>query len=266
MQEFCTVGFVGAGNMGSALIEGLVDKNWPTAKIYVHDRKQKKQESAADSYEVQTASSLEELSRKVELVILCVKPQDLEGVLAEIEGKVKKVISIAAGVSLQRLRQGLGTATQIIRIMPNTPAQVGAGISFIAPGQAVNEDFLDVTKEIFSAVGRVEVVDESKMNPATALSGSGPAYVFYFLEALQEAGVYLGLDRGTAENAACQTLLGAGKLAEESEASFSELREAVSSPGGTTVEALKHLEENGVKGKLIEAIHQAKEKAEELEE
>ncbi len=263
---FEKAGFIGTGNMGTALVGGIVENNWRPENIFIYDKLHDKQNKLAQKWKVKSTNSPRELAEEADFIVLCVKPDDVKTVLEGINSEVHQLISIAAGVELKLLRELLDGGEQLIRVMPNSPVQVGEGMSFLAPGKEVEKDFLEVARKIFSSVGKVEIVEEKKLNAVTALSGSGPAYVFYFLEALQEAGVYLGLDQESALEAACQTVQGGAELAATSEKDFYQLRQEVSSPGGTTVEALKHLEENGVKGKIIEAISQAKIKADKLME
>ncbi len=276
MSDKEKMGIIGAGNMGEAIAAGLQEDAEQLIDLIVFDIDNVKLEEVAVNYNLETADSLEALVVNSDYLLFAVKPDIVEQVAKQvteyIEGwpeaeKINGVISIAAGVRTKYLRRFLPEEVGIVRVMPNTPLRVGEGISFLAmESEDRRPELLNLAKEIFSAVGRVEVVAEDKMNAVTALSGSGPAYVFYFLEALKEAGVYLGLEAETAEVAALQTLMGAGKLAEESEEDFYALRAAVSSPGGTTVEALKHLEENGLKGKLQEAVKKAASRAGELEQ
>ncbi len=270
------LGIVGVGNMGEALAAGLCERGEEQIELIVFDIDKTTLENVAQKYDLEAADSLEALVVKSDYLLFAVKPEAVQQVAKRvteyIEGwpeaeKINGVISIAAGLRTDYLRRFLPEEVGIVRVMPNTPLKIGEGMSFLAsePGDR-RPDLLSLTENIFSSLGRVEVVDEGKMNAVTALSGSGPAYVFYFLEALKEAGVYLGLESKIAESVALQTLVGAGRLAEDSSEDFYALRAAVSSPGGTTVEALKHLEENGLKGKLQEAIKKAASRAAELEQ
>ncbi len=265
MSEFNTIGFAGVGNMGRALLEGILEAGlYAPEKIYIFDTDADKIKRLGNK-EVNAAGSTAELAEKTDILVLCVKPDKVKKVIEEAGSNIS-VISIAAGITLSALEKMLDSSSRVIRVMPNTPAQIGEGMSFLSPGEGVGEDFLEKSRAVFQSVGEAVVVDESKMDAATALSGSGPAYVFYFLEALEEAGVYLGLDSETAHQAAAQTLLGAAKLAAESKLSPATLRRQVSSPGGTTVEAIKYLDDAGVKGKIIEAIHCARDKSRRLSE
>ncbi len=266
MGNNAQVGVIGVGKMGSALVEGMAAGGWEPGELMVYDVRpeavQSLRQRVDDSLKV--ADSVVDLHQKTELLLLCVKPGVVSKALSSLEEREVRLISIVAGVTLANLRQHVGEGSRIIRVMPNTPAQVGCGMSFVAPGPGVSDDFLDDATRILGEVGEVIVVDESKMDAATALSGSGPAYVFYFLEALQEAGIYLGFDAETALTAALQTLRGSARLAAEKGSSPARLRQEVSSPGGTTVEALKHLDESGVKGHIEEAVRRAREKSRTL--
>jgi pyrroline-5-carboxylate reductase len=264
MSNFERIGILGVGNMGTALLSGLTQDPGSDFELMVYDKSESILKERVETFDVESADSIGELFESTDCVVLCVKPSDVQPVLNEIEGKKYNLISIAAGVPLSTYTDSLATDAPVIRIMPNTPAQVGEGMSFLAPSSAVGDEFLAVARSIFESVGRVRVVSESDLDAVTALSGSGPAYVFYFLEALKEAGVFNGLDADDSYEAALQTLIGSAKLAREDDRSAAELREAVSSPGGTTVEALQVLDEHGVKGKIKEAIIAAYEKSKKL--
>lgn len=266
MADTALVGVIGVGKMGSALVEGMAGGAWDPGDLMVYDVREEATESLRKRVgeQLKVASSVADLHQQTDLLLLCVKPGVVSRALSPLNDREVRLVSIAAGVTIENLRRHVGENSRIIRVMPNTPAQVGCGMSFVAPGPGVTDEFLGEATRILGAVGEVIVVDESKMDAATALSGSGPAYVFYFLEALQEAGIYLGFDAETALTAALQTLRGSARLAEEKEASPARLRQDVSSPGGTTVEALKHLDESGVKGQIEEAVRRACEKSRAL--
>jgi pyrroline-5-carboxylate reductase len=260
-----SLGVVGCGNMGSAIVRGVSNRPGSIEEVHVFDVDEEASQALAKKHDVSVASSLEDLSATVDVIIVAVKPAVVPDVLESLEGSSLRVASIAAGVDLDTMSSHLPAGAEIIRVMPNTPAQVGEGMSFLAPGETASDSFVDTTRSVFESVGRAFVIDEEKMDAVTALSGSGPAYLFYFLEAMTEAGVYLGLDQEQAQVAAEQTVLGAAKLARErSEDGPAKLRAEVSSPGGTTVEAIKHLDEQGVKGVVEEAIKQARDRSREL--
>lgn len=262
--DFQTLGVIGVGNMGSAIVGG-VSRDRDELSVHVFDVDEEKRDAVADQFDAESEDSVEALLEAVDYVIVAVKPDVVPEVLSSLEGDGLCVASIAAGVNLNTMRDHLPDDTEIIRIMPNTPAQVGEGMSFLAPDKRATDEFVEAVRTVFESIGEVGVVDEKKMDAVTALSGSGPAYVFYFLEALTEAGVYLGLDSDLAQKAAEQTVYGSAILARQrSDDGPAKLRSEVSSPGGTTVEAIKHLDEEGVKGIFEEALRRACEKSRRL--
>ena len=210
-----TVGFVGAGNMGEALIKGLVVANVVPAKsIYSADVRGERLTELAKQFGIQAAADNSDLVSRCDVVILAVKPQIMEPVLREIAPAVtrqKLLISIAAGVSTAKIRAMLNRDARLIRVMPNTPALVLEGVTAIAKGQHLEPGDLDTARQIFEAVGRVVILDEDLMDAVTGLSGSGPAYVAVVIESLADGGVRMGLDRITAMTLATQTVLGAAK-------------------------------------------------------
>lgn len=265
MTEINTTGFVGVGNMGRSIVMGMIDNGWSTEGLLVFDLNEKATNELNAQYEIPVADSLSELAEEADLIVLCVKPDVVPTVLESIESKNVQLASIAAGVPLSTLNTHLTSPSGIVRVMPNSPAQVGEGMSFLTPDSRASEELIDRVRQIFDCVGETAVVPESKMDAVTALSGSGPAYLFYFLEALEEAGVYMGLSAEDARKAAEQTVYGSALLARERvDASANELRAEVSSPGGTTVEAIKYFDEKGIKGMIEEAVKRARDKSIEL--
>ncbi|MFB6345030.1 MAG: pyrroline-5-carboxylate reductase [bacterium] len=263
MDEFEKIGIIGCGTMGSAILDGLNNET-DAFVVGVYDADPDQLESIGENYPVTQAESVEDLHEWADFLLLCVKPSVVGEALSPLNSSEVHLVSIAAGVSIEELQGHLGEGSSVVRVMPNTPAQVGEGMSFLAPGPGAPETFLERSRHIFRTVGEVSVVDESKMDAVTALSGSGPAYVFYFLEALQEAGVYLGLDADDALKAARKTIQGAAALQEATDKNPAELKSDVSSPGGTTVEALKHLDKSAVKGDIKEALQEAYKKSKRL--
>ena len=265
MSAYQTVGIVGVGNMGSAIISGITSAPETPSEVIAFDIDSDELQIVSNQYSIQPSKSIDDLVGRSDIIVLCVKPVVVPEVLREISKDDLCLISIAAGISLKRLRQDLSSAAQCIRVMPNTPEQIGEGMSFLTAGPNVEDSFMQVAREIFESIGETEVVNEEKMDAVTALSGSGPAYLFYFLEALEEAGVYMGLDLETSRKAAKQTVYGAISLARQrADATPAQLRSEVSSPGGTTVEAIKYFDEKGMKGMMEEALKQARDKSERL--
>jgi pyrroline-5-carboxylate reductase len=262
------VGFVGAGNMGEALIRGLVESNLvPAAKILVADVRADRARQLADQFGVQALADNAALVRGADVVILAVKPQIMASVLREIMPALTNrplLISIAAGVSTATIQSILGKYPRLIRVMPNTPALVLQGVTAIARTPGLEQDDLETAQEIFAAVGRAVVLDEEQMDAVTGLSGSGPAYVALVIEALADGGVKMGLDRATAMTLATQTVLGAAKLLAETGMHPAALKDMVSSPGGTTIAGIAALEEGGVRTTFIRAVERATLRSREL--
>jgi pyrroline-5-carboxylate reductase len=262
------VGFVGAGNMGEALMKGLLAANLvPAEAIYATDVRLERLKELDRQYGIQVAAGNTELVRHADVVILAVKPQILEAVLKEITHAVtrrKLLISIAAGVSTATTRAALGKDARLIRVMPNTPALVLEGVTAIAKAEGLEPGDLDIAGEIFSAVGRVVVLGEDLMDAVTGLSGSGPAYVAVVIESLADGGVRMGLDRLTAMTLATQTVLGAAKLLLETGLHPGALKDMVSSPGGTSIAGIAALEAGGIRTTFITAVERATQRSREL--
>ena len=263
-----TVGFIGGGNMGEALIKGLLGASLvPASAIHATDVRLERLKELDRLYGIQVSSSNADLVRHSDIVILAVKPQIMDTVLKEIAPAVtrkKLLISIAAGVSTAKIRTVLHKDARLIRVMPNTPALVLEGVTAIAKADNLEPDDLDTAGEIFSAVGRVVVLDETLMDAVTGLSGSGPAYVAVVIESLADGGVRMGLDRITAMTLATQTVLGAAKLLLETGLHPGALKDMVSSPGGTSIAGIAALEEGGIRTTFIKAVEKATERSREL--
>ncbi len=263
-----TVGFIGGGNMGEALIKGLLGASLvPASAIHATDVRLERLKELDRLYGIQVSSSNADLVRHSDIVILAVKPQIMDSVLKEIAPAVtrkKLLISVAAGVSTAKIRTVLHKDARLIRVMPNTPALVLEGVTAIAKADNLEPDDLDTAGEIFSAVGRVVVLDEVLMDAVTGLSGSGPAYVAVVIESLADGGVRMGLDRITAMTLATQTVLGAAKLLLETGLHPGALKDMVSSPGGTSIAGIAALEEGGIRTTFIKAVERATERSREL--
>jgi len=268
MESKLKISFIGGGNMGAAMAAAIVARNLAAAReITISDVSAERRSFLSGEYGVSvTESNLKALTQG-EIVVLAVKPQQLNGVLAELKGKLapgQLLLSIAAGVKIDTLMSGLGH-DYIVRAMPNTPAQVGRGMTVwtatpvVTPGQKM------AAASILGAMGReIYVNDESYIDMATAVSGSGPAYVFLFMEALIEAAVALGLPRDMARQMVFQTLAGSVEYAAQSDADLAELRRRVTSPGGTTAAALLQLDEGRFALVIKEAVAAAHRRAREL--
>jgi len=262
------VGFVGAGNMGEALIKGLVAANLVRSEaIHATDVRADRVEQLARQYGISVAASNQALVRASDVIILAVKPQIMAPVLTEIAPALTArplLISIAAGVSTATMQSVLGKYPRLIRVMPNTPALVLEGATAIAKTVGLDADDLETAEEIFHAVGRVVVLDESLMDAVTGLSGSGPAYIAIVVEALADGGVKMGLDRQTAMVLATQTVLGAARLLIETGLHPGALKDMVASPGGTTIAGIAALEEGAVRTTFIRAVERATLRSKEL--
>jgi pyrroline-5-carboxylate reductase len=262
------LGFVGSGNMGEALIRGLVQARLvPPASIAASDVRRDRLAQIQRQYGIRTTTDNAELIRESDVVVLAVKPQIMASVLRDAAtelDRTKLVISLAAGVPTATLRAELPRAGRLIRVMPNTPALVLEGVTAIARSDGLHEGDLETAQELFGAVGRVVVLDEEAMDAVTGLSGSGPAYVAIVIESLADGGVNMGLDRATAMTLAAQTVLGSAKLILETGTHPGQLKDMVASPGGTTIAGIAALEEGGIRRTFIGAVERATLRSREL--
>jgi len=263
------IGCIGCGMMGGALMEGIARKFVP-GNIFVTDADSAKAEAFASRVGVHALASNKDVVLKADVLFLAVKPMYVKSVLSEIRGALKEntlLISMAAGVTLDTLKSALGdegVKIHIVRIMPNLPATVGEAMIGISPAENVLSEEADCAKSLLEATGKAEIVSEKLMDGVTAVSGSGPAYAFLFIEALADAAVRFGIPRKQAYIYAAQTLRGAATMALEDGRSISELKDAVCSPAGTTIEGVIALEKNGFRNAVIEAATAAFEKSVEL--
>lgn len=262
--------FIGGGTMAEAIIKGVLSRNLASAsEISVGEPVEERRRTLEQAYRVFVTADNGEAARRGDVVVLAVKPQDLRAALSSLKGCLESrqvLLSIVAGARLKTLIEGLGHAA-VVRVMPNTPGQIGEGVSVWIASDQVAQDARDVARSVVQTLGEeVYVEDEKYLEMATALSASGPAYVFLFLEALIEAGVYLGMPRDMAVTLALQTVLGSARLMKESGDSPGRLKEKVSSPGGTTVEALLTLEESGFRSAVVNAVIAAYDKSLQLGE
>jgi pyrroline-5-carboxylate reductase len=263
------IALLGCGNMGRAIISGLLAKDGETA-IIAFDKNDKALTALPDQVLVLAPEEWYENENVPDAVIIAVKPQDVEEALIPLTSRSDAQIpaplwiSIAAGVNLNSLESFLSTSAKICRVMPNTPALIGEAMSALAFNAHCDENDRQLAEDIVSACGKTVVVPEKLMNAVTGLSGSGPAYVYLFIEALIEGGVSAGLPYAVAKDCAVQTVIGAARMVEQSEESASSLKAKVMSPGGTTVRGLMALEENKFKYGIMKAVMDATERAVEL--
>jgi pyrroline-5-carboxylate reductase len=253
--------FIGGGTMAEAIIHGvLAAKIANPGDIRVGEPLAKRCQALAERHGVRAGPSNSEAAQGAELILLAVKPQDLPKVYSQLKGQLRPeqvALSIVAGARLSTLVEGLGHAP-VIRVMPNTPAQIGCGMSLWTCTGKVDQGQRDLAQAILSTVGReIYVEDEKYLDMATALSGSGPAYVFLVIDALIDAGVYVGLPREMARTVALQTIYGSTRLVMETGKHPAELKDMVVSPGGTTAEGLQVLERSGVPAAFVEAVSAA---------
>ncbi|HDL64982.1 MAG TPA: pyrroline-5-carboxylate reductase [Proteobacteria bacterium] len=260
--------FIGAGNMGEALIRGIIaDGLFTPDAITAAEPDEARREKLEQELEINTTGDNREAVRGADIVCLAIKPQILDSVLEGISEDITEdhiLVSILAGVPTRRIEDKLGKKVRVVRVMPNTPALVRSGMAGISSGRYAGPDDLRTGEEIMSAVGDVLRVPEELIDAVTGVSGSGPAYLFYFVEVLSRAGVKAGLSPEQADLLARKTVIGAAKLMEETGLSPEELRRKVTSPGGTTEAALKTFEKLGFEKIMEKAVLSARDRAREM--
>lgn len=264
-EQLVRIGFIGAGNMATAMIKGIIkSKVTKPEYIWIFDIDQQKALQLTSKYGVSMASSDIELVNECTIVIPSVKPQYISEVLTKIREHLTDkhlIISIAAGISLETIKEILQNKCSVVRTMPNTPALVGEGMTAICIDKTVSNEHMTQVKSLFQSFGRIELIDESHIHAATAISGSSPAYGFLFIEALADGGVLMGLSREQSYRMAAQSLLGAAKMVLETGQHPGSLKDMVCSPGGTTIEAVASLEQDGFRSSIIEAVRLCAEKS-----
>ncbi|MFC3375174.1 pyrroline-5-carboxylate reductase [Rugamonas sp. CCM 8940] len=264
------IAFIGGGNMASALIAGLAGKLTAGANIHVVDPNAAALEKLRLQFGVSTATAADAALGAVDVIVLAVKPQSMRAVAAELLQLLNRaaqplILSIAAGIGAADLARWLGGYGAIVRCMPNTPALIGLGITGMVAAAGVSAAQKEAADAILKAVGATVWLDhESLIDPVTAVSGSGPAYVFYFIEAMQQAALEMGLSARQGSELALATFVGAAQLAAQSNEAVALLRERVTSKGGTTYAALSSMEESGVKDAIVKAMKAAAERGREL--
>jgi pyrroline-5-carboxylate reductase len=260
------IGFIGGGNMAEAIIKGVKSQESGVRRdILVSEPREDRRKYLQQTYGIKTTGSNKEVASSCNIIILAVKPQNMAVVLDEIADLItedKTVVSIAAGITLSYLQSKLKTK-KLIRVMPNTPAIVQEGMSVMSLCECFSDRDIAIVRDIFMSVGKVLTLPEKYIDTVTAVSGSGPAFVALFIEAMIEAGEKMGLSKDNASELAIQTLIGTAKLLDTGMPPV-KLREMVTSPGGTTAAGLKVFEEKGFKDIVYDALHAAKKRAEEL--
>lgn len=259
------IGFIGSGNMGLAIIKGLIaSKIAKPSQITVFDIIEEKVKQLGKELKINVGESEISVATAVDILFLAVKPNIIANVLKTIKSKLSKntiIVSIAAGVTLETMEKELGKGYKIVRVMPNTPALVNAAMSSLTENQNVTSDELKIISMIFDSLGASEVIPEYLIHAVTGISGSSPAYVFMFIEAMADAAVLAGMPRAQAYKFAAQAVMGSAKMVLETGKHPGELKDMVCSPGGTTIEAVKTLEETGFRPSVIDAVTSCIEKS-----
>ncbi len=262
------VGFIGGGAMAGALLTGLINSGRVSPdNLYVSDVNESRLSSLREALKVNTLPDNREVARLADIIVLAVKPAVMVSVVQDIAGEVssdKTIVSIAAGIATKSLESVLDANISVVRVMPNTPALVGAGASAVCAGSSARKKDIERALSVFNAVGKAIEVTESMMDAVTGLSGSGPAYMFIMLEALTDAGVRMGLTREVASLLSAQTMLGSAKMMLELGQHPGQLKDMVTTPGGTTIQGIYALESGGLRAILMEAVEAAAQRSREL--
>jgi pyrroline-5-carboxylate reductase len=260
------VAVLGVGKLGEALLSGLLRAGRPVEDVVVTARRPERAQALTERYGVEVVSNADAAS-SADVLLLAVKPQDMAALLAELSGNVpadRLVVSLAAGITTARLEAALEPGTPVVRVMSNTPVLVDEAMSAISAGSHAGEEHLALTEELLRPVGQTIRVPESQQDAVTALSGSGPAYFFYLVEAMTDAGILLGLPRQVAHDLIVQTALGAALMLRDSGEHPVKLREAVTSPAGTTINAIRVMEDHGVRAAMLAALESARDRSRQL--
>jgi pyrroline-5-carboxylate reductase len=261
-----TIAVVGAGKIGEVLLSGLLRAGWPVDRLVATARRAERAAELADRYGVEVVDNATAVAR-ADVIAVAVKPQDAEALLADLGPRVpaeKLVISLCAGLPTTFFAKWLPDGTPVVRVMTNTPALVDQAMTAISAGAHATAEHLALAEEMFAPLGRTIRVPESQQDAVTALSGSGPAYFYYLVEAMTDAGILLGLPRQVAHDLIVQTAIGSATMLRESGEHPVKLREAVTSPAGTTINAIRELENHGVRAALLAALEAARDRAREL--
>lgn len=268
MDKDLTLGFLGSGKMATALAEGFLQAGLiKSGDLYASDVYESALNTFTEKTGARPARTNVEVVSNARVLVLAVKPGQIVGLLEEIRNDIEPqhlIVSIAAGVRISALEKGLPPKTAVIRVMPNTPALVGASASAYAVNPFVDPEMATIVERLFSSVGVAAKVDEVLLDAITGLSGSGPAYVYQFIEALSDGGVAAGLPRDIATRFAAQTVYGAAKMVLETGMHPGTLKDMVTSPGGTTIEGIQALEEGAMRATVMRAVRRATEKSQHL--
>ena len=262
------IAIIGVGNMGLALMRGMIDSGVSPDSITIHNRREARTAAIVEKYGVRGADSNASCVEGADVVLVAVKPQIFSKVLPEIRASAGEalILSVAAGITCARIESALSSGARVVRAMPNTPSVIKEGATAICPGAHATEEDLELAAAMLEPIGKVLVVDESHMDAVTGLSGSGPAYVMLIIEAFSDAGVRVGLSREIAQALAVQTIRGSARLLQETNEHPGRLRDQVTSPGGTAIAGLHALEEGGLRTTIMNAVEAATKRARELGE
>src|SRR3954462_7409606 len=263
-----TVAIIGAGVMGETLLSGLLRGGHEPADLMVGEKRPERAVELREKYAVRVVPNTE-AAAGADTVALVVKPQDMGDVLTEIAPHLhtgQLLVSLAAGITTSYIEKHIPDGIAVVRVMPNTPALVDEGMAAVSPGTHCDESHLAEAEELMASVGKVLRIPERQQDAVTAISGSGPAYIFFVVESMIEAGVHLGLPRATATDLVIQTLVGSAKMLRETGTHPTVLREQVTSPGGTTASALRELEVHKVRAAFLAAMEAARDRSRELAE
>lgn len=252
------IGFIGCGNMAKAMIGGIIESKIVSPEnIIASDGYMPSLESSKDKYGIRISQDNKEVAAESDIVFLAVKPNMYEAVISEIKDAVSEntiIVTIAPGKTLANIGKCFGKKVKVLRTMPNTPALVGAGVTAICPNEEINKEEFEILKQIIGTFSMVEQIDEKLFDAVVSVSGSSPAYVFMFIEAMADAAVIQGMPRNQAYRFASQAVMGSAKMVLETGKHPGELKDMVCSPGGTTIEAVAMLEEKGFRSAVIEAM------------
>lgn len=260
------IAVIGAGKMGEALISGLIKAGTSPDELLITERYEARAQELTDRYGVKAVSNAE-AAQLADTLVIAVKPQDMDALLTELSPFItpdRLIVTIAAGIPTSAIEKRLVEGVPVVRVMPNTPALVGEAMSAIAAGTHARSEHLTRAEDLFRPVGKVIRLPESQLDAVTALSGSGPAYIFYLVEAMTDAGILLGLPRAVAHDLIVQTVIGSAVMLRDSGEHPVTLREAVTSPAGTTIAAIRELEKHGVRAALLAALEAARDRSREL--
>ena len=262
------IGFIGAGNMAQAIVEGITGAfEGIERKVFVSDKDKERAKKLARSSRINLCKNNVQVTERANIILLAVKPNIYQYVLEEIRdyiGEDHILVSIAAGISIEYIQSFFKTPVKIVRTMPNTPALVGEGMTAVSANNQLTQKELDGILKIFNSIGRTDLIGEELMDMIPSISGSSPAYVYMFIEALADGGVLQGMPRDKAYKYAAQAVLGGAKMVLETGKHPGELKDQVCSPGGTTIKAVHSLEKNSFRGSIIDAMIACTEKAKNM--